>query len=254
MFKKIVSTSVLAAALGLMTAGGADAMTFDKRTYFTFSQPFALPGVTLPAGTYVFHLADPMTSRKVTHVTNEKGTQSYAMLLTMPAYRTDIPKDAEIRFMETAAGMPPAVKSWWVPGESTGYEFIYSKEQRARLNTPLAPEPEAVASVSAVSRSEEVAVAGEPIDSVAFEERESAPEVAAAEPVAPPDAFLRDEDAAVDAEQSAAQQPVTQPATPQTNNDRDRDRTTLPRTATELPLMLLAGLSSVFSGWMLRKS
>jgi hypothetical protein len=28
-------------------------------------------------------------------------------------------------FMETASGLPIAVRSWWYPAESYGYEFVY---------------------------------------------------------------------------------------------------------------------------------
>jgi cobalamin biosynthesis Mg chelatase CobN len=37
--------------------------------------------------------------------------------------------------METASGTPAAIKTWWYPGERTGYEFIYPKEQARRLAT-----------------------------------------------------------------------------------------------------------------------
>lgn len=39
----------------------------------------------------------------------------------------------EVRFMETAAGMPAAIKAWWYPGERMGYEFMYPKDQALRL-------------------------------------------------------------------------------------------------------------------------
>jgi hypothetical protein len=35
--------------------------------------------------------------------------------------------------METPEGTPPAIKTWWHPGERTGREFIYPKEQARRL-------------------------------------------------------------------------------------------------------------------------
>ena len=35
------------------------AQTADRRTIFTFNGPVTLPGVTLPAGQYLFRLADP---------------------------------------------------------------------------------------------------------------------------------------------------------------------------------------------------
>ena len=100
MLKRLISASVLVVLVG--AASGASAFTSDKRTYFTFSQPVALPGVTLPAGTYMFRLADDTTTRKVIQVSNKEGTQSFAMLHTMPVYRPDAPRDPEVRFMETA--------------------------------------------------------------------------------------------------------------------------------------------------------
>jgi len=35
--------------------------------------------------------------------------------------------------METAKGQPSAIKTWWYPGERTGYEFIYPKDQARNL-------------------------------------------------------------------------------------------------------------------------
>jgi hypothetical protein len=133
MLKRMFTASVLVVLVHLL-ASGADAFTSDKRTYFTFNQSVALPGVTLPAGTYMFRLADPDTSRRVIQVSDKDGTQSYALLLTMPAYRVDAAKDSEIRFLETAAGAPRAINAWWYVGDNTGYQFIYSKKQLAELN------------------------------------------------------------------------------------------------------------------------
>ena len=242
MLKKLASTSALV-ALALTVASGAQAMTFDKRTYFTFNQPITLPGVTLPAGTYVFHLADPTTSRKVTHVTNEKGTQSYAMLLSMPAYRNDAPRDSEIQFMETAAGMPRAVKAWWVAGERNGYEFIYSKEQMRRLSEGIAPEPAAFSAEPAA----------EPVAS----------EIA--EPVAAPEIEVErtEEVAAVEGEPVAVveETPAALPAPDRTPEFQDNQsaqtttRTELPTTAGPIPLLLLTGLGALAAGVrMTRKS
>ena len=35
--------------------------------------------------------------------------------------------------METGQGMPAAIRTWWYPGERTGYEFVYPKDQARRL-------------------------------------------------------------------------------------------------------------------------
>ena len=48
-----------------LMAAPVSAQPLDKRTLFTFSGPVALPGVTLPAGHYLFRLADPNSSSKV---------------------------------------------------------------------------------------------------------------------------------------------------------------------------------------------
>ena len=117
----------------VFTAGAAMAQTHDKRTVFTFNRPISLPGVTLPAGKYLFRIVDTETSRKVIQVLSEDGKKPYAMLHSIPDVRLEASSSPEVRFLETAKGTPSAVKTWWYPGERIGYEFIYPKEQARRL-------------------------------------------------------------------------------------------------------------------------
>jgi hypothetical protein len=114
-------------------AAPVSAQPVDKRTFFTFSAPVALPGLTLPAGQYLFRLADPNTSARVVQVLNADGTKPYGLFFTVPAERLEPASTPEVRFMETAANTPAAIKTWWYPGQSLGYEFIYPKEQARRL-------------------------------------------------------------------------------------------------------------------------
>lgn len=116
-----------------LLAAPVSAQPLDKRTLFTISGPITLPGITLPAGQYLFRLADPNSSSKVVQVLNADGTKPYGMFFTIAAERFEPASTPEIRFMETASGTPPAIKTWWYPGERTGYEFIYPKEQARRL-------------------------------------------------------------------------------------------------------------------------
>ena len=132
MLSKVVAFLTLA-VLTLSIAGRAEAQPADYRTYFTFSAPVTLPGVTLPAGKYIFRLADPDSSRKVINVLSEDGKRSLAMLQTIPNQAMKAPKDAEIRFMETSAKVPPPVKTWWYAGKAIGYEFIYPRKQALEL-------------------------------------------------------------------------------------------------------------------------
>src|SRR5581483_479986 len=111
----------------------AAAQTSEKRTLFTFSGPVAMPGVTLPAGQYLFRLADPVSDRKIIQVLSGDGKTPYGLFFTITAERLEPAQNPEVRFMETAAGMPAAIKTWWYPGERTGYEFIYPKDQARKL-------------------------------------------------------------------------------------------------------------------------
>jgi hypothetical protein len=216
-------------------ASGADAFTFDKRTYFTFSQSVALPGVTLPAGTYMFRLADPDTSRRVIQVSDKEGTQSYALLLTMPAHRVDAAKDSEIRFLETPVGAPRAVDAWWYVGDSTGYQFMYSKQQLADLNRVSQPDPVAAISEESI---------GEPVAIPPLEDPVISPDVVNGEGVPPESDEVELQAQAQSPAQPIENEPVAAPV-----------RDELPQTASPLGLLLLTGLTAGGVGLrLLRKS
>ena len=121
----------LFAVLAAFSSTSASAQTFDQRTYFTFSQPVALPGVTLPAGKYMFRLVDSTSSRRIVQVLDEHG-KPITMLFSMPVIGEVVASEPEVRFTETRAGVPYAIDAWWYPGQSVGRQFLYPKEQRAR--------------------------------------------------------------------------------------------------------------------------
>jgi hypothetical protein len=130
---------ILGAAVLLVAtmAPGAAADEFDKLTYFTFSGPVQIPGAILPAGTYMFKLADPETARRVVQIFDKPGTKLYATVLTIPEQRRDTdPRDINdsiIMFNEAPAGEPQAVRTWVYAGETTGYELVYPKDQALRI-------------------------------------------------------------------------------------------------------------------------
>jgi hypothetical protein len=116
-----------------LVAAPAAAQPSDKRTLFTFSGPVAMPGTTFPAGQYLFRLASPDTSSNVVQVLSADGTKPYGLFFSIPIERVEPTSMPEVRFMETPAGTPAAIKTWWYPGQRTGYEFIYPKEQARDL-------------------------------------------------------------------------------------------------------------------------
>ena len=133
-----MKSNVIRALLGLSLAATlipttAQAQPPDTLTYFTLSAPIALPGATLPAGRYAFRIVDTTTSRKVIQVLSDDEKKPYSMSNTIPDQRRDPVKDATVSFYETPAGTPAAVKSWWYPGESIGYQFIYPRAQARQI-------------------------------------------------------------------------------------------------------------------------
>lgn len=126
----IIRCAALVGGLVLLMAGSSFAQPLDKRVIFRFSGPVTLPGMTLPTGTYLFRVATP--NRNVIQVLSEDGTKIYGTYFAISAHRNVVPEKPEVRFMETASSMPHAIRTWWYPGDSTGFEFIYPKDQ-ARL-------------------------------------------------------------------------------------------------------------------------
>ena len=113
MLKKARRYACAIALLACLMGASGSAQTYDKRTVFTFSGPVALPGVTLPAGQYVFRLADPAGDRKAVQVLSADGKTPYGMFFSLPAERFEPASTPEVQFMETASGMPGAIKAWW---------------------------------------------------------------------------------------------------------------------------------------------
>lgn len=67
-----------------LVAAPVSAQPLDKRTLFTFNGAVTLPGVTLPAGRYLFRLADPNSSSKVVQVLNADGTTPHVSASAAP--------------------------------------------------------------------------------------------------------------------------------------------------------------------------
>lgn len=183
--RALVRVTCAAALLAVCVAGSANAQPLDRRTNFTFRNPTSVPGVTLAPGEYQFRVIDSYT-RDVVQVLSADGMKPYAMFFTMPLWRPDPAKDSELAFMETAAGMPQAVKTWYYIGESTGREFLYPKEQARLLAQGTGEYIPTTEAVPGVTEKPEVAW----ITPEGEETREAPPaEVAEAQPVleeAPP--------------------------------------------------------------------
>src|ERR1044071_1137437 len=99
-----------AVALVALAAPVSRADTWDKRTYFTFSGPVQVPGVTLPAGTYTFKLADLNGNRHVVQIFDKAEKKIYTTILAIPDQRMTPTDKPVVLFSERPAGSPHAVK------------------------------------------------------------------------------------------------------------------------------------------------
>jgi hypothetical protein len=136
------------ALFACVAAVTAYADTFNKKTKLTFSQPVQLPSahsssgvVTLPAGTYVFKLADSSSQRHMVYVTNLREDKVFTTILAIPDYRVNATSKTVMYFSERKAGTPMAIKSWFYPGDNFGQRFVYPKvkaqEIAAEVNQPV---------------------------------------------------------------------------------------------------------------------
>ncbi|MEO5740344.1 MAG: hypothetical protein ABIS29_07100 [Vicinamibacterales bacterium] len=123
--RRIVYTLCGVVLLGVL-ATSAGAMDTRRTTYFTFSGAVQMPGVVLPAGTYIFEVVNPNSSSDVVSVVSRDRKKVYLMQLTrfVERARTGDLK-ATIALGETSAGNPPPVKAWYPQFETRGREFIY---------------------------------------------------------------------------------------------------------------------------------
>jgi hypothetical protein len=119
--------TVLAAVLfGGILAPGATADQWDKKTIVTFSDSVEVARQVLPAGTYVFRLAESPTDRHIVQIWNADETKILATTITFPNTRLEPPDKSIFEFEERAGDSPMALKVWFYPGDSTGQEFVYS--------------------------------------------------------------------------------------------------------------------------------
>jgi hypothetical protein len=104
----------------------------DQATKITFSQPIQVPGQVLPAGSYLFKLAD-RDGLNIVQIFNAAGTVLYGTFQTNAAQRREPIGDTDITLAELKPGGLDALLKWFYPGRETGHEFVYSGQQEKLL-------------------------------------------------------------------------------------------------------------------------
>ena len=104
----------------------------NESTKLTFSGPVEIPGRILPAGTYLFKLADT-NERDLVQVFNSDGTRLYATLQTISADSREPSGNTVVIMAQQGPGRPEALLKWFYPGNTIGHEFIYPKQEQQQL-------------------------------------------------------------------------------------------------------------------------
>ena len=125
-FARLIPSLIIAAAAVVVTAAFAvtsHAGTANTNT-LTFSRDVALPGVVLPAGSYVFDIANPDSSRDVV-IVRQNGRVRF-MGITLPAERpARMPLNEPVTLREARPDTPAPIDTWFPLGSSRGHQFIY---------------------------------------------------------------------------------------------------------------------------------
>jgi hypothetical protein len=260
--------AVVAATAGVLGAQGTPA---DRTTYVTISGPVSLPGVTLPAGEYLFRLADTQASRSVVQIFNRDRTKIFATILAIPAERTEVSDEAVITFKEAPSNRPPAVHFWYYAGEKSGQEFAYPKAQAMQIASASG---ESVLAIDTTSSDVDAMKSGEITriePSAAASQQPATPAAAAPATASPEPQAPAQPEPQAPASPAPSTQPSSTAAAPEATTPATSDRTRstaqpqpqptgtsgeLPRTASELPLVGLVAflaLGGAFAARALRR-
>jgi hypothetical protein len=125
MMKTLIMPAALALALFTVTlAPSAKADEFDKRTVITIKGgSVQIQGTVLEPGKYILKLADSQSDRRILEVFNSDETKLETTVLADSAYRLKPADNTVFTYYEMSPGQPPAVRTWFYPGDNYGLEF-----------------------------------------------------------------------------------------------------------------------------------
>jgi len=132
-----LTAAFFTAAFLAATSVSAQDSNVDQRTYLTFSGPVQMPGITRPAGKYVFKLA-PTALHNVMQVFDGEEKNIIGQWFFVPVERTTEEQSKAdgkpvVMFREMPEGVTPAVHYFYYPTDLRGKEFIYPKDQAVKI-------------------------------------------------------------------------------------------------------------------------
>ena len=212
MLRRVLWIGLTLSVLGFASASFGQTPS-QKTTKLTFSQPVEIAGHVLPEGTYTFMLADPWSDRNVIEIRNADASLLISLVTAIPDYRLQPTDQTVVKFAEVPSGSPEAIRAWFYPGDNFGWEFVYPKRRALALaRASNAPVP-----AMATEATTPAEMKAAPLIAVTPDQKEVP--VASAIQTTPP---------------AAAPAPMEPP-----------DREALPKTASNLPLIVVLGLGTI---------
>lgn len=130
MYRKMFTGMIGLMLLGSFFVPKSRASELDKKTIVTVDGPIQVPGRVLPAGTYVFKLAlTDLSDQTLISIFNADETQLITTIQGIPDYRVQAADRTIFQLEERPSGQPEALKAWFYPGDNSGVEFKYPKQE-----------------------------------------------------------------------------------------------------------------------------
>jgi hypothetical protein len=120
-FRTIAGLAVILMGSALVPALKAD--EWDKKTNITIDQAIEVQGIVLHPGSYVIKIVDSPQDRSTVQIYNSAENHLIATVPAIPAYRLELAGNSEFKFYGVAEGRPPALHTWFYPGDYYGIEF-----------------------------------------------------------------------------------------------------------------------------------
>lgn len=119
------------AMVSLTTYASAD--TWNQKTRITINETIEVPGATLTPGTYIVKLADSNSNRHIVRFFNADETKVITTILAIPNERMRATGDSKFTFYEMPIGSHPALRAWFYPGRLIGQQFVYPKTRAMEI-------------------------------------------------------------------------------------------------------------------------
>ena len=117
--KSVVAAAVVVIALSALSSGVS--ASASNTMYLTFSGPVGLPGVTLPAGTYIFERVDMPDRINLVRVSARNRSHVYLTAFINIVQRPrGLKSNQSVTFREGRPGAAPAIASWFPMGAGEG--------------------------------------------------------------------------------------------------------------------------------------